>query len=414
MKFNSALIVCSLVSLLAYFQTPALCSPDAATGLSISPELPNYLLNANTVCVVRVTKVQDLVSTQVYAGFRDSTTNAPVPTEAKKVVADVVLESVIKGGPEQNTFQVTFLKNGSTHPQFNMAGLFTELTAGEQELVFLEPTDDKGTFALALPASRGKSKISLGTVALKAPTESTPLRNVLSVLANGLADKSKATRLDCLQRIGSIESYLSLKADDPNDVVIINQLKRLNEPSGAELRNFVNRNVLPSVLRLTKDTDADVNEQAVYTAAKLQDPDMLPILAKMADKQSTPDIMGEAASIISEYKVPDAVKPLVLLLDSKNQHIRHQAAYSLRYLADPLAVPALLNHLDDSYPWAQYYIVTALFTSTDTPHLPGPTIFQAQGADYVAQWKKWAVDHADKVKALRAQFDAASPPKATH
>ncbi|MGI4789329.1 MAG: HEAT repeat domain-containing protein [Janthinobacterium lividum] len=109
---------------------------------------------------------------------------------------------------------------------------------------------------------------------------------------------------------------------------------------------------------------------------------------------------------VYNYRTVDAVKPLINALSSKNSYVRQKAADALRNFADPLAIPFLLDHLDDpvspddTFPGAQYYIVTALYHDN-----PG---------EYIAFWKKWAVDHKDKIKALRTQFNAKTTAPALH
>lgn len=403
MKRNYGISVCCFLCLLVcQTATHALGHPD--------PELPNLVQRASTVCIGRVTRIEDIGPAQVNLGYRDSITNQPAPTAATNAVAEVSVQTVLKGKIRSKSITVAFYKNvhqGST-PTF-----FTELAVGETDVLFLETTGDETRFILSQPNTNGKSKINIGTAALKTPAEATPLRNVLSALANALADNSKAARLDCLQQIGSIGFVLNLKPGDPNYSVVIDLMKSLNEPGAPELKSFVNSRILPPVLKLMTDADAEVRQQAVYTAGRLQDVDVLPTLGEMANKEAETG-MGSAAMIVGEYKAPEAVRPLVRLLESKNDDVRHEAAVALRNIADPLAVPFLLEHLDDPNPWARYYIVTALYTAIDPSQCPGPVLFHDDEDKHVSFWKKWAADHQDKVAALREQFLSPLPLKATH
>jgi len=141
---------------------------------------------------------------------------------------------------------------------------------------------------------------------------------------------------------------------------------------------------------------------------------VIPALAKLADKQYHPGEQGMAAGVFGQYRNPTATRALVGVLGDSSPNVRSQAAYSLRESADPLAVPFLLEHLDDPDPDARYSIVAALYMATDTPLCPGPVIFHAKEDEYISFCKKWAVDHQDKVAALREQFLAPLPTKAVH
>ena len=402
MKHIYGIIICCLFCFL-------ICQTDAHAAWNSRPELPFLVQEANTVCIVRVTQVEDLGRTQVDSGYKDSSGN-PIKIVAEKAVADVIVDYTLKGEPAPTTLQVTFFKN--VHEGSNPTP-FTEVVPQEREILFLDSTNDKSVFSLSEPSSNGHSKINIGTVDLKTPAEATPLQNILAVLTNALADKSKAARLDCLQQIGSIGFALNLKLGDPSYSVVINLTKSLNEPGASGLKTFIDSRILPTIVKLIRDTDSEVHKAAVYAAGRLQDADVLPTLAEMANKEAETG-MGNAAMIIGEYEDPEAVRPLTRLLESKNDDVRKGAAEALRSLGNPLAVPFLLEHLNDPYPWAKYYIVTALYTAIDPSQCPGPLLFQAREDEYVSFWKKWANEHQDKVAALREQFIAPLPAKAVH
>ena len=191
-----------------------------------------------------------------------------------------------------------------------------------------------------------------------------------------------------------------------------------NNPSSS-LEAFIQAKILPAVLKLTTDKDADVRDQAVLAAGNLQDVGVIPALAKLADKQYKPGEQGMAAGLFGQYRNPEATRALVGVLDDSNPNVRERAAYSLRESADPIAAPFLLEHLDDPDPGARYSIVTALYTATDTPQYPGTVLFHEDEDKYVTFWKKWADEHQDKVALLREQFLAplptrAAPAQATH
>lgn len=409
MKHNFGIgINCLLCFLVCQTGAQALGHPD--------PELPVLVQGADAVCIGRITQIKDLGPTQVDLGYRNSYTNELSPTAAMSAVAEVAVQSVLKGKIRQKSINVTFYKNvhQGENPTF-----FTELAAGETDVLFLEATGNGARFTLSQPNTDGKSKIVLGDAKIgPVPASAPPLRAALLALTDALVSGSKSVKMDCLDRIGSAGYLLYVKAGVWVDKGIVARRTALGEPLLADspsssLEAFIRAKVLPAVLKLTKGSDADVRDQAVLAAGRLQDVGAIPALAKLADKQYQPGIVGEAADVLSEYHNSEATRALVGVLGNSNPNVRSQAAYSLRVSADPVAVPSLLEHLDDPDPGARYSIVAALFMATDTPLCPGPVLFHGDEDKYVTFWKKWAEDHQDKVALLREQFLAPLPPQKT-
>jgi len=407
-----ALCLCGLLSC----PGSVLAFPDG------NPELPVLVQNADVICVGRVTRIEDLGPAQVDLGGRDSMTNLPAPVDARNVVAEVAVQSVLKGKISPKSITVAFYKN--VYHGFNPAP-FTELAAGETDILFLKATDSAASFALSQPSSYGKSKITIGDAKIgPIPADASPLRAVLLALVDALGSGSKPVTLECLDRIGSAGYLLYAKAGVWIDKAAVARRAALGEPlladnSSSSLEAFIRAKVLPTVLKLTTDKDTDVRDQAVLAASRLQDVGVIPTLAKLADKQYKPGEQGMAAGIFGQYRNPDATRALVGVLDDSNPNVREEAAYSLRESADPIAIPFLLEHLDDPDPGARYSIVAALYMATDTPLCPGPVIFHAKEDQYVSFCEKWANEHQDKVAALREQFLApltlkASPLKPAH
>ncbi len=400
MKHNYGISICCLLCFLA-------CQAGVHAMGHPNPELPGLAQEASTICIGRVTQIEDLGPTQVNTGLRDSITNQPVPTAARDAVAEVAVQSVLKGKVAPKSITVAFYKN--VHQGFNPA-FFTELAAGETDILFLNTTNDGTHFSLSQPNSAGKSKITIGDAKIgPIPATVPPLRAVLLVLADALSSGSKPVKMECLERIGSTGYLLYAKAGVWVDEGAVARRTALGEPLMADnpsssLEAFIRAKVLPAVLKLTTDGDADVRDQAVLAAGNLQDVGIIPALAKLADKQYKPGEQGIAASIFREYRNPDATRALVGVLGDSNPNVRSQAAAALRESADPVAVPALLEHLDDPDPDARYYIVTALYTATDTPQYPGTVLFHADEDKYVSLMRKWADEHQDKVAALQEQF----------
>ena len=411
----------NLVKVLALFAL-CLCGVLSCPGSALAytdgrPEVPVLVQNADAICVGRVTRIEDLGPTQVDLGGRDSMTNLPAPVDARNMVAEVAVQSVLKGKIGPKSITVAFYKN--VYHGMNPTP-FTELAGGETDIIFLKTTDSAASFTLSQPSSYGKSKITIGDAKSgPIPAAASPLRAVLLVLTDALASGSKPVKIECLDRIGSAGYLLYAKAGVWVDKGAVTGRSTLGEPLLADnpsssLEAFIRARVLPAVLKLTMDKDADVHDQAVLAAGRLQDVDVIPALAKIADKQYKPGEQGIAAGIFGEYRNPEATRALAGALGDTNPNVRSQAAYSLRESADPVAVPFLLEHLDDPDPDARYSIVAALFTTTDTPECPGPVIFHAKEDQYVSFCRKWADEHQDKVALLRVQFLAPLPPQPVH
>lgn len=394
------------------------CPRFALAYLDGNPEVPVLVQNAGVICVGKVVSVTQGNPTKFEANHR-----GPVFIDAQMAVAEVVVQSVFKGKISPKSINVTFYKN--IYHGMNPTP-FTELAGGETDILFLKATDDEANFVLSQPSSHGKSKITIGDakigpISAMAP----PLRTILLALTDALVSGSKPVKMECLDRIGSVGYLLYAKAGVWVDKTAVADRSTLGEPLLADnpppsLEAFVRTKVLPSVLTLTAGKDADLRDKAVLTAGRLQDVGVIPSLAKIADKQYKPgQTAGEVALVLGEYRNPEATRALAGVLSDSNPNVRERAAYSLRESADPVAVPFLLEHLDDPDPDARYSIVTALYTATNTPEYPGTVLFQADEDKYVSLMRKWGTEHQDKVALLREQFLAplptrAAPVRATH
>ena len=392
-------------------------------GAQAKPELPLFVQQADAICVGTVKDVQVQGQTSVMIGHRDGQP-VMVPTDAE--VATVAVEDVLKGDLTPTIIKIAFNKNA--HTEFNSTR-FTQLATGERAVLFLTATPDKSLFTLTRPSSDEGSKVLIGGARLP-PHSTTPLRSTLLTLAQALSmqalstqplsPSTKAVRIGCLERLGSAGFLLYISPDNSDDRFGVKARQAFGEPlsvgtaSASSLEQFIKTKILPAVLQLTSDADVDVRDQAVLAAGRLQDVDVIPALAKIAGKSYKPGMLGETAVILRFFRNPAATRPLAGVLSDSNPDVRSQAAAGLRDLADPLAVPSLLEHLDDPSADAKYYIVTALYTATDTPGYPGTVLFHDDEDKYVSLMRKWAVDHQDKVAALREQFLAPLPTKAVH
>ena len=392
-------------------------------GARAEPELPLFVQQADAICVGTVKDVQVQGQASVMIGRRNGQP-VMVPTDAE--VATVAVEDVLKGDLTPTVIKIAFNKNA--HTEYNSTR-FTQLATGERAVLFLTATPDKSLFTLTQPRGDESCKVLIGGARLP-PHSTTPLRSTLLTLAQALSmqalstqplsPSTKAVRIGCLERLGSAGFLLYVSPDNSDDRFGVKARQAFGEPlsvgtaSASSLEQFIKTKILPAVLQLTSDADVDVRDQAVLAAGRLQDVDVIPALAKIAGKSYKPGMLGETAVILRFFRNPAATRPLAGVLSDSNPDVRSQAAAGLRDLADPLAVPSLLEHLDDPSADAKYYIVTALYTATDTPSYPGTVLFHDDEDKYVSFWKKWALDHQDKVAALREQFLAPLPTKAAH
>ena len=399
-----ALCLCGLLS----------CPGSALAYFDGNPEVPVLIQNADVVCVAKIVAVTQGTPVTFEANHR-----GPVFIDAQSAVAVVAVQSVLKGRISLKSVEVAFFKNAphnASNP-FNPSP-FTEVAAGETDILFLKTTNDAASFTLSQPSSHGKSKITIGDAKIgPLPAGISPLRAVLLTLTDALVNGSKPVKMECLNRIGSAGVLLYAKAGVWVDKGAVEVRSDLGEPLLADnpsssLEAFIRAKMLPAVLKLTTDSDAAVRDQAVLAAGRLQDVGIIPALAKIADRQYQSGALGDTASVFSEYRNPAATRALVGVLGDSNPNVRAQAAYSLRESADPLAIPFLLDHLDDPNPDARYSMVAALFMATDTPLCPGPAIFQEKEDEYISFCKKWASEHQDRIAVLREQFIAPLPTKA--
>lgn len=371
-------------------------------GVGAVPELPILVQESDAICIGTVTKISTLGRTKVTVGYENG---QPILTDTENNLATIHIEENLKGTQQLSTVRTSFPANVFT--KFSRTR-FTQLTVGERAIFFFAAGSDKTKFSLIQPNSDGYSKILIGSPkTFVKPDGLNPLRATLLAVTEGLLDTNKKVRLVCLERIATTGFILDVEADKYVDRYGTKFRSYLGEPLAGKtgnsegLEQFVKSKILPTVMEMTMDKDTDISEQAFITAGNLQAADVIPALVKIADKNTI------AAYTLGNYRSEEAVRPISNALTSSNNLVRERAASALRNFANPIAVPTLLDHLDDPNQDAQYYIVTALYTSTGTPHFPGTELFHNSPSEYVKFWRKWAVDHKDKIKVLRAQFEAA-------
>lgn len=384
------------------------CPCSAFAYFDGAPNLPDLVQKADAICIVKVVNIKQIVPIKFEAVHKDKN-GLPVLIDAKSAVAEVVVQNVLKGSIAQKSIEVAFFENVSRG--FNPTP-FTELVVGETDIVFLKTAIDGMHFSLSQPSSHGKSKIVISDAINPAQGTGSPLRAVLSALVDALTNGNNLIKLECLNRIGSVGYLLYTKPDVYSEQGSTETRNALNEALltdktvDSSLERFVSKEILPAVKRLTKDTDVAISEQATITAGELQDVSVIPNLIKISSKDTDPDVLGLAALTIGEYKNPKAIIPLIEALNSSSSKVREQAVYSLRELNNPLALPFLIERLNDGASSVRFAANQALFGITGEvgSHLSQDNKQSLQTREN-AFWKNWALEHQDKLKKYRVEFD---------
>ncbi len=390
----------------------------AGAGVVPNGEISSAIPKSEVICVGTIKSVGELGH-----GLFDSGTGYTADAQVES--AEVSVEAVLSGSLPGTHLHFLYPAPPSPPRMSSNYRHYPQVVAGERALFFLRRSprpQDGGSeaFALYSPFALPAPLVPIGNASLEGVlAPATPLRRVILTLVRALEVPDGAIRLECLKRLGEVGYLLNAKPDgDRFDYAVTDRLvfgEPFSTPQSAatDLEGFVKSRVLPTVLMQTMNGSTEVRERAILTLGRLQDVAMIPMLAKIADRQYKLEETGEAVSLLTFYRNPAATRPLVGLLSDSNPNVRSQAAAALRQLADPVAVPSLLEHLDDSDPDARYSIVSALYAATNTPDHPDTASFQAQEDKYVSFWKKWATEHQEKVDLLRAQFLAPLPTKAT-
>ncbi len=364
------------------------------------PSLPELVQEGKIICIGTVRDVQTLDRTQVDTGYKHTRNGPDTFVPAQNAVANFDVDATLASSVTGARIKIAFYKN---IPHGFNPSYFVELVPGERVVVFLSDATEKGNYQLAEPASNGLCKIQVGPVAVggaawvASTATLTPLRRTMLVLALALAPGDSRVRLDCLTRLGSV-GYL-LYADPAGYLGAGETQTRtaLGEPPGSELEDFVRDRILPAVLKLTASQDAKLRAEATYSAIKLQDADLLPALIT-----SDPATAIEA---IRGLQAPSSLYVLVPLLKSHVAGVRSASAYTLWQLNNPLALPFLLDDLDDADADTRNTIINALISITkDYPPGSSSEPKSQEEAKDLAFWRLWKVKHKDQLASERAQF----------
>ena len=382
--------------------------PQTAQAMMVPTyALPRLVQEADIVCVGTVQKIEDgekaMVGLDVFEG--EGQRNLQL-SQWKK--AHFAVERVFKGELDATAI-IAYPETIST-PTFD-ALPYTPFFPGERVMVFLKKGADAKNATLFQPAASPSPKINLGTTVLGDKIHgATAFRQVMMVLVQALGNQDKAIQLDCLRRLQSVGFLLYM---DESEFASNSALKKIKAAIGetaaakldTSLEDFVVAEVLPSVLKLLASPIVEVHNQAVLTAGRLQATSVMAEIIVLTGSDEH-NLSYAANDVLRNFRVPAALRPLIALLQNERVEIRQSAAYALRSVGDPLAVPALLKSLDDPDMLVRQFALSGLFVITNQDAPPrhaddSPTMEK----EFIAFWKDWAAHYQDELDKLRAQLN---------
>jgi hypothetical protein len=461
-------VVSALAALL--FATSAHGAPRSA------PALPDLVQEADTICVGVPILCKEVGRRWFYTGTVDEK-GEEIHVLINQAVASFNVETVLKGVINQKQIQVAFPVNvtgeepvlseppGAVGSSRDInPGLFTELVPKEHVMVFLRSGTDKSPFSLLAPESQPGPKVRISQAMPVHPlaeltlAELTPLRKVLLYLAEALAASDNSTQVECLRRLEEVGTLLYYPPQEmaktreglgelpagwieakalykpvlapPKAGQLPGQLREWRDPPADKIRQaylqlpdplekFVEHHVVPAVLKLAQSTDLQVREQAVVTAAALQQAAVIPELVRgytsyLSEIKKNPQkviaYLGWL-SLLEGYRIPAATEYLVNLLHNDRPAVRRAAARALGRIEDSRALPFLIANVDDTDPAAQEAILGALSAITREDVFTGSSGSKAERRKQaverrkqaVAFWKQWSIEHKTQLDALKAQ-----------
>jgi len=373
-----------------------------AASMVPSLELPELVQRADAICVGTPTTIgtsgQMVFDTGVFA--QDGT---PIKLREVKSVASFSVDGFIKGNAARKKITINFPTNTPVGGPFQLP--LTQLVSGQRVIVFLQGNPDGAELNLFLPTNFSPTIIPIGqadVVGNNNQLSDKPLRQVLNILQLALPKGSKYVQIACLQRIGECGFLLykpvAFKPVTSYSDAVANLRRSLNEPD-SDLERFVEDGVAPSVYQLTQSPDGDVSLAAILTSASLQLPDVVPALRQLAHNNVKARMA--ALSALRGYANPKALNSLVVLLNDDDPQIRDAAAFSLRQINSPIALPFLVDSLKFGNE-NTYNVFAALNEISRARMLPDVASFEEKKSEFTKLWSDWGIDHKVQIEALRA------------
>ncbi len=375
-----------------------------------SHSLPEVITKADVVCIGTVGAISSDSKASFDTGVFTGPKTAPYSIKAMLDIADVAVESTLKGGPLPAHIRVAFAQNAPG----NVRILWAELTGGERAIFFLKRNAQDGLFRLLYPSGDRETTIGLGPALLTLPSKQpTLLRTILLLLVQIVQSHADIwARMDSLQWLGSV-GVLLYPDNHPKyyfeDIHLSPEQARQALHETPDLEAFVTQNLLPVVRRAAHDPDWRVRGAAMQAGAALQDITLIPAIARNADADirgsNTDHSLAGNAYWLTEYRVPTAVRPLISLLSYDKPAVRGEAAGALRGIADPLAIPFLLDRLSrETNTDVLVMDLRALHDCAGEKSFMPDYSIAGQTAKSVSYWRQWAIVHKAQVDALRAQY----------
>lgn len=396
-----------------------LCVPEGllffALALSGIPRAHPSILDWNEqstlVCIASVNSIKEV----------KSGTKLPFeyPLPLTTLVASLQVKAVLKGELSDGAILPLELYRldyeslrKNTPPGTGIIGreVFTSMKVNQSYLVFAERRPATDRYWLVHWGDIRESAIRVGKLSRRVGKRNSALVNVLYQLLGGLSEQDRVIRLQSINSIGDFGVILwdTIPRYYPNEE--INNLAADKD----SLRALLIKDVLPAVLRLTEGGDEETREPAVVTAARLQAPDVIPLLVSLVESRgddrhpTTRFSAWTPHDALGGYRSFAPTPRLVLLLKHANREVRRGAAESIRYTCDSRSLPFLLDALDEENPAILYDIVTALAHITGEKPMVSVASFRSKEIqqEYVEYWRNWCVANKAKVDVLRQQITA--------
>ena len=352
--------------------TDAQATPVQHVGLA------ERVLQSHHVVVAKVTRVQ-----------------GPPPgvgrvDEMRMVDAGFSVERAIKG------------KTAVRHIEQSVPLRSPRLAVGDRVLLFLAPDmQPLERYTVPGPIITIGSRASIDG---KAHKEST-FRLVLLYLAASLSEGDEKVQIDCLGNLQDIGGSLHVRHPRYGGA---GRLREALGDNGTDLKAFVEDRILPSVRKLahSKNIDPRVRDEAILTAGLLNDAEVIPAIAALARGKNHGWV--NPTYVLGEFRVRKAVKWLVPLLEDDLPAIRQNSASALAIIGDPVAIPFLLECLDDPELEVRRTAIGGLDAIASEPWPGGAwrtaREYEENEKAYLSFWRQWSREHKARLGELRRQF----------
>jgi HEAT repeat protein len=152
--------------------------------------------------------------------------------------------------------------------------------------------------------------------------------------------------------IAKLESTLQREPDNIEAKILLWKCYlKSDNPKHHQLRNLLlaeKHKLLKPLLNHLDDRDEVVRQQIVSLIGELEDPNSVPTLIKILEKDEYHNVQRAAAEALGKLKDRQAILPLLSKLDSSYPLVRHYAVSALKNFNDTLIIQKLLVILANS------------------------------------------------------------------